>query len=66
MFALAGLWEQNIPSTPTASSHTLDGLFALAGVWESWRDRQGEAIETCTILTTEANELMRPCMSRYW
>jgi putative SOS response-associated peptidase YedK len=40
------------------------GLFALAGLWERWHNPQGEEIETCTILTTEANELMRPLHDR--
>lgn len=33
--------------------------FALAGLWESWQDVTGKIIESCTILTTEANELVR-------
>jgi putative SOS response-associated peptidase YedK len=40
------------------------GLFALAGLWERWHDPQGEAVQTCTILTTEANELMRTLHDR--
>ena len=35
-----------------------DELFAMAGLWESWKDAKGELVHTCTILTTEANELM--------
>ena len=31
-------------------------LFAFAGLWESWRPREGEIVETFTILTTDANE----------
>jgi putative SOS response-associated peptidase YedK len=31
--------------------------FAFAGLWEHWRPADGEPIETCTVLTTEANEL---------
>lgn len=28
----------------------------LAGLWESWSGPNGEALESCTILTTDANE----------
>jgi putative SOS response-associated peptidase YedK len=31
--------------------------FGLAGLWERW-DKQGEPIESCTILTTDTNEIM--------
>jgi putative SOS response-associated peptidase YedK len=37
--------------------------FGLAGLWERW-DKDGEPVESCTILTTEANELMRPIHER--
>jgi putative SOS response-associated peptidase YedK len=30
-------------------------LFGFAGLWESWRGAEDEVIESCTILTTEAN-----------
>jgi putative SOS response-associated peptidase YedK len=33
--------------------------FALAGLWERWRDEDGVTVESCTIITTKANELMR-------
>lgn len=32
--------------------------FAMAGLWETWKSQTGEPIHTCTILTTEPNELM--------
>jgi putative SOS response-associated peptidase YedK len=40
------------------------GLFALAGLYEHWKDPDGEWLHSCTILTTEANELMRPLHDR--
>jgi putative SOS response-associated peptidase YedK len=30
-------------------------LFAFAGVWDRWKDPNGKAIETCSILTTTPN-----------
>jgi putative SOS response-associated peptidase YedK len=35
-----------------------DAVFALAGLWECWRDPAGESLETCTILTTKPNSLV--------
>jgi putative SOS response-associated peptidase YedK len=30
-------------------------LFAFAGLWDRWKDRSGNSIETCSILTTTPN-----------
>ncbi len=38
-------------------------LFAFAGLWEHW-EREGSVIESCTILTTDANELVEPIHNR--
>lgn len=38
--------------------------FAFAGLWEHWQKDGGPVLETCTILTTEANELMKPIHDR--
>ncbi len=32
--------------------------FALAALWESWRGGEGEIVQSCTMLTTRANELV--------
>jgi putative SOS response-associated peptidase YedK len=40
------------------------GLFAFAGLWDCWQKTKSEAIESCTILTTQANELVRPVHER--
>ena len=34
------------------------GIFAFAGLWERW-EHEGEVIESCTILTTTANDLVQ-------
>ena len=38
--------------------------FAFAGLWDSWRDPDGEIVRSCTIITTEANDLLRPIHNR--
>ncbi len=37
---------------------------AFAGLWESWQPAQGEAIESCCIITTDANAIMEPIHER--
>jgi putative SOS response-associated peptidase YedK len=41
-----------------------DAVRAFAGLWERWRDPQGQAVESCTILTTEPNEMVRDVHDR--
>lgn len=39
--------------------------FGFAGLWEEWIDKQsGETLETCTIITTEANKVLEPVHDR--
>ncbi|MDE2836112.1 MAG: SOS response-associated peptidase [Chloroflexota bacterium] len=38
--------------------------FALAGLWDAWRDPRGEVVESCTIITTDANDLLQPVHDR--
>lgn len=39
--------------------------FALGGLWEAWREKEGaEWLITCAILTTEPNELLAPIHDR--
>jgi putative SOS response-associated peptidase YedK len=33
-------------------------LFAFAGLWDSWNSPDGAQVKTCTIITTEPNDLM--------
>jgi putative SOS response-associated peptidase YedK len=38
--------------------------FAIAGLWESWRDPEGASLESCTLLTTSANAKLRAVHDR--
>jgi putative SOS response-associated peptidase YedK len=38
--------------------------FGFAGLWERWEGEGGEVIDSCTILTTEANKVLRPVHDR--
>jgi len=39
--------------------------FALAGLWESWKDRKSdESMQTTTLITTAANDFMQPLHHR--
>ena len=45
--------------TPYLFRRNDSSLLGLAGLYERWHGEGGEVIDSCTILTTEANELMR-------
>jgi putative SOS response-associated peptidase YedK len=38
--------------------------FAMAGLWERWRQADGELLESCTIIVTDANSLVRDIHDR--
>lgn len=45
--------------------HAADGKpLALAGLWSTWRGPQGQRLSTCTIITTDPNELVAPIHDR--
>lgn len=41
-----------------------DEPYAFAGLWERWKPKEGEPLETFTILTTDPNELAEPVHDR--
>lgn len=40
------------------------GPFCFAGLWTRWASADGEVVPSCTIITCEANELVRPIHDR--
>ena len=38
--------------------------FAFAGIWSMWKDPEDNSIPTCAIITTSANELLKPIHHR--
>lgn len=38
--------------------------FAMAGIYETWYSPEGKKLSTCAIITTDANDLMKPIHDR--
>ena len=38
--------------------------FAMAGLWETWKDPHGNVVPSCTIITTAANDYLAPIHNR--
>jgi putative SOS response-associated peptidase YedK len=52
-------WQRNGKAKQPYCFELTDGeIFAFAGLWDKWRNPQGELIESCTILTTAPNPLL--------
>lgn len=50
---------------PYAIGFNDNGIFTFAGLWDTWRDKAtGQTLETYTVITTDANELMHPIHDR--
>jgi putative SOS response-associated peptidase YedK len=67
LIAASGFYEWQKTGTKQKQPYYIhrrdDKPFAFAGLWEAWSKGE-EPIESCTILTTEANDLMRPLHDR--
>ena len=58
---MRGVWRRSEDGVKQPYFVGLEGgePFAFAGLWQRLRDGNGEAVETCAILTTDANGLIR-------
>jgi putative SOS response-associated peptidase YedK len=41
-----------------------NNLMLFAGIWDHWKAPEGNVIESCTMLTTETNDLIKPLHDR--
>ncbi len=58
-------WQKTDSGKQPMYIHAADKTpFAFAGLWEFWTSPDGDAIQSCTILTTEPNELMAQIHNR--
>lgn len=57
-------WKKEVHKTPYRIFLKNEQLFAMAGIWESWKDAENKTIHTFSIITTEPNELMKPIHNR--
>ena len=49
---------------PFAVACVNDALTVMAGLWEEWRGPTGEVIRSCTVITTDTNDLLAPIHNR--
>ncbi|MES9860178.1 MAG: SOS response-associated peptidase [Candidatus Thiodiazotropha sp. LLP2] len=58
-------WKlENGHKQPYCFRPTIQPLFALAGLYEHWRDKSGKQIDSCTIIVGEANKDVAPVHDR--
>lgn len=58
-------WQQTKAGKQPWRVVRADGApFAFAGLWDRWKGRSGETIESCVIITTDANDAVRPIHDR--
>ncbi|TFG99022.1 MAG: SOS response-associated peptidase, partial [Candidatus Thorarchaeota archaeon] len=54
-------WQKSgIVKTPMLIRMKSEEPFAMAGLYENWKKESGTMLESCTIVTTAANEFMKP------
>lgn len=59
-------WRKNPDGSKTRVRFYLDDQepLAFAGLWEVWRPPGGESVRSCTIITTQADEVVAPVHDR--
>ncbi len=57
-------WQQDAGKQPYRIFVKDNPIFSMAGLWERWKSSEGNIIESFNIITTEANDFMKPIHSR--
>jgi putative SOS response-associated peptidase YedK len=58
-------WKQDGKmKTPLCFTMRDDSVFAFAGIWERWKSPEGQVVETCSVITTTPNALLRDVHDR--
>lgn len=57
-------WKKDQNKTPYRIHFKQDELFAMAGIWETWKDGEDKLVHTFSIITTMPNTLMEPIHQR--
>ena len=58
-------WKQeNGSKTPMYITMKNGEPFAFAGLWDNWKSPDGQEIRSCTIITTQPNEVVAPIHNR--
>ncbi len=57
-------WVHSGKKLPYRFTMSDNSLFAFAGLWDSWCNPNGTVVNSFSILTTDANELMAPIHDR--
>lgn len=52
-------WSQDKTHQPFVIKPKNTGLFAMAGLWDTWIDAEGKHVNTFTVITTEASKTIR-------
>jgi putative SOS response-associated peptidase YedK len=59
-----GFYEWGKDGTPYYLYFADRRVFALAGLWDVWKPKDGEPLQSFTIITTEPNDYIRPLHHR--
>jgi len=57
-------WQKRENKQPFFIRRADEGYFAFAGIWDHWEGEHGEVVESCSIITTNANTTMAPIHDR--